>query len=309
MNVISGVAHTGDNIDIAYELLGPPDGEPLLLIMGMGSQLIEWPDAFCAKLVERGFAVARFDNRDVGRSTHFHSAGVPNPVRLFLTPAAVARYRVEDLAADAVGVIDALGWASAHVVGVSMGGIIAQVVAITAPGRTRTLTVISSTPWWRIGRQKLRTVARAALVYRRRVRRREDAAQRAVDMARILASPGYHFDAAMCREIGGRAYDRDPDVNGVQRQNAAVIASPDRRPQLAGVRSPTLVVHGDADVMIRPEGGRAIAAAVPDARLVTYPGMNHDLPRELWAPIVEEITQLAGVGTAVNKTPRSDLPT
>jgi len=280
-------------IEIAYDMLGPDDGEPLLLIMGMGSQLIEWPTGFCQALVDRGFQLVRFDNRDSGASTHLTEQGVPNPLRMFACPESVAPYRLSDMAADAVRVLDDVGWPSAHVVGVSMGGIVAQAMAINHPDRLRSLTAISSTPWWRLGRQPLRTTLRAALIYKRAVNGVEQAAQRAVDMARILASPAFPFEEADARETGRLAYERDPDETGLERQNAAVIAGPDLRAGLAKVRLPTLVIHGSADVMIRPAGGKAIAQAVRGARWVTYLGMNHDLPRALWPSIADKISQLA----------------
>lgn len=291
----AGISRRG-GMEICYEKIGPPRAEPLLLITGMGSQLIEWPDEYCAELIARGFSVVRFDNRDAGHSTHF--SGVPSPIRLLAAARSVAPYRLVHMARDAVAVLDAVGWRSAHVVGVSMGGIIAQLMAIVHPRRVRSLTAISSTPWWRIGRQRLTTTGRAALAYVRRARDREEAGERAVGMGAILASPGYPFDENDAREVGRRAFDRDPDPTGVQRQNAAVLAASDLRPGLRRLRLPTLVVHGDADVMIRPPGGRAIAESVPGARLVIYPGLNHDLPRPLWSPIADEIARLACRGAA-----------
>jgi pimeloyl-ACP methyl ester carboxylesterase len=282
-----------DDVQIAYDVGGLAGGRPLLLIIGMGSQLIEWPAGFCAALAERGFCYARFDNRDSGLSTHFTDRGVPDPVRLLLRPSSVAAYRLTDMAGDALAVLDSLGWTSADVVGLSMGGIVAQTLAIEHPDRVRSLTLISSTPWWRIGTQRLWTTIRAAVIYKRRCRDPERAGQRALDMARIMASPGYPLEADALREMGRLAYLRDRDVTGTERQNAAVLANPDLRPRLAGLRMPTLVIHGDADVMIRPSGGRAIAAAVPGARWVQYSGLNHDLPRPLWPSIADHIQELS----------------
>lgn len=288
---ISWAGH--DGVQIAYDVGGFAGGRPLLLIIGMGSQLIEWPAGFCAELANRGFSYARFDNRDSGRSTHFTHLGVPDPIRLLLRPTAVAAYRLTDMARDAVAVLDAVGWASADVVGVSMGGIVAQMLAIEHPSRVRSLTLVSSTPWWRVGMQRLWTTMRAAVIYKRRCHDADQAAQRAVDMARIMASPGYPFEMDALRELGRQTYLRDRDLTGTERQNAAVLAAPDLRPALAGLRMPTLVIHGDADVMIRPAGGRAIAAAVPGARWVQYSGLNHDLPRALWPSIADHIEELS----------------
>ena len=282
-----------DDVDVAYERIGTGDGEPVLLIMGLGMQMIGWPDDFCADLVGRGFTVARFDNRDTGLSTHFHQAGSPSMLRLFTQPGAAAAYRLTDMADDAVAVLDALGWASAHVVGASMGGMVAQTLAIRHPARLRSLTSIMSTPSPRIGRPRLTALAALS---GREVGGREAAAQRMVDTFRIIGSPGFEFDEPWLREIGRRAYDRSHDPAGVRRQLAAIQASGDRRRLLAGVRVPTLVLHGEADPLVRPAGGRATAAAVPGARLVTYRGMGHSLPRELWSTMIDEIQRLAGVG-------------
>jgi pimeloyl-ACP methyl ester carboxylesterase len=278
-----------DGVDIRYERLSGDGARPLLLIMGLGMQMIFWPDELCADLARRGFTVARFDNRDAGLSTHFHSAGAPTLLRILTRPSASAAYRLDDMAADAVAVLDALGWDSAHVVGASMGGMIAQALAIRYPARVRSLTSIMSTPSPRIGRP---TPAALAALMNRRVADREAAAERMVRVFRVIGSPGYPLDADWLREIGRRAYDRSHDPAGTYRQLAAISASGDRRTGLAQVRVPTLVLHGDADPLVRPSGGRATAAAVPGARLVTYPGMGHNLPAELWPAIVEEIDRI-----------------
>jgi pimeloyl-ACP methyl ester carboxylesterase len=297
---VADVARNG-RVDLAYEVLGAANGNPLLLIMGMGSQLIEWPDDFCVELLSRGFAVARFDNRDSGRSTHFSAFGVPNPLSVLLRRPSAIPYRLVDMAQDAAAVLDQAGWRSAHVVGISMGGMIAQQLAICHPDRVRALTVISSTPWWRIGRQHAATTARAALAYWHPAHNRRQAGDRAVRMARLLASPGYPFDEEAARRLGEHAYDRDHDFSAIQRQNAAVIASSDLRPGLRTLPVPTLVLHGTADEVIRPAGGRAVADAVPQARLLLFPGMNHDLPRPLWPMIADEIAS-----HAKRRTTRSD---
>jgi pimeloyl-ACP methyl ester carboxylesterase len=279
------------NVQIAYEVIG--SGEPLLLIMGLGMQMIAWPDEFCAGLVARGFAVARFDNRDVGQSTHFTRYGAPSLLQILTRPTLVAPYRLEDMADDAVAVLDALGWERAHIVGASLGGMIAQTLAIRHSARVRTLTSIMSTPSKRVGRPALSVLAALGP---RRVTSREAAGQRAVDVFRIIGSPGYPMDEALLREMGERSYDRAQEPTGPQRQLAAIHAARDRRPGLAAVRVPTLVLHGAADRLVRPSGGRATAAAVPGARLVIYPGMGHDLPRPLWPSFIDEIGTLATVG-------------
>jgi pimeloyl-ACP methyl ester carboxylesterase len=287
----TGVAHNGD-VELSYEVLGPLDREPLLLVMGLGMQRISWPDDFCDGLIERGFTVVRFDNRDSGESTHFTAAGRPSTLALFTRPEAVAPYRLDDMADDAVAVLDAVGWPSAHVVGASMGGMIAQALAIRHPQRVRTLTSIMSTPSPRIGRAKMK----AALKLGRGgdIRTVEAAAERMVDVFRTIGSPGFPLDEVWLRDTGRRAYQRGhSDAGAVPRQLAAINASGDRQIGLSQVRVPTLVIHGESDPLVQPAGGRATAAAVRGARLVTYKGMGHDFPRELWPAIQDEIAKLA----------------
>jgi pimeloyl-ACP methyl ester carboxylesterase len=287
-------AARNEDIVLAYETFGPPGGEPLLLISGTGAQMLIWPEGFCTALVDRGFRVARFDNRDTGLSTHLTRASAPGWLTAMLRPSA-APYRLHDMADDAVAVMDALGWPDAHLVGASLGGMIAQALAIRHPGRVRTLTSIMSTPSARIATMPtlaaIRALARAAGTP---VTSPDQAADRAVALKRIIGSPGYPLDEDMVRDIAARSFQRHPDAEQAerddQRQRAAVIASGDRRPALAGLRIPTLVIHGEQDPVIRPRGGRATARAIPGARLVTYPGMGHDLPAALWPSIVAEIT-------------------
>jgi pimeloyl-ACP methyl ester carboxylesterase len=189
-----------------------------------------------------------------------------------------------------VAVLDALGWASAHVVGVSLGGMIAQTVAGLYPERVRTLTSLSSTPSPRIGRPHPRTFP-ALLV--RPAANRDSAARELVSIFRIIGSPGYPMDENWLREAGRRSFDRGHDPNGVRRQLAAIVSSADRRPLLRRLRMPALVVHGEADLLVRPDGGRATARAIPGAKLIEFPGMGHDLPAELQPVIADEIAQLA----------------
>jgi pimeloyl-ACP methyl ester carboxylesterase len=285
----TAMAHNGD-VRLAYEVLGPPDGEPLLLIMGLGMQMIAWPDDFCNALIDRGFTVARFDNRDSGASTHFIAAGRPSLLRILTRATAVAAYRLDDMAGDAAAVLDALGWDSAHVVGASMGGMIAQTLAIRHPARVRSLTSMMSTPSPRVGRPRMKVFVN---LRHRHVTTAEQAGQRIVDVFRRIGSPAYPLDEQWLREAGKRGYERGHDDASVPRQLAAIRASGDRRPGLASVRVPTLVLHGDADPLVRPAGGRATAAAVPGARLIVFAGMGHDLPRELWPLMLDEIAKLA----------------
>ncbi|MEV0232534.1 alpha/beta hydrolase [Nonomuraea sp. NPDC050786] len=271
-----------NGIDIAYESFGPPEGRPLLLIMGLGAQLIHWDEGLCALLAEQGHHVVRFDNRDAGLSTHFHDQGAP-------VLGAPSSYLLDDLADDAAGLMDALGWPAAHVVGASMGGMIAQALAIRHPERVLTLTSIMSTPGPSVAPP---TEAALAALMARPPADREAVLAQAVRTWSVLGSPGFELDHERIRELAGLAYDRCFDPDGTARQLAAIMASPDRTELLAGVRVPTLVLHGEADQLIPVAAGHATAAAVPGARLVTYPGMGHDLPRPLWPSIVAEITKL-----------------
>ncbi|MEV4635940.1 alpha/beta hydrolase [Actinoplanes sp. NPDC049548] len=286
-------ARNGD-VSIAYEVFGPPQGRPLLLISATEAQMVMYPRELCEALVAAGFQVVRFDNRDSGLSTHLVGRPAPAPIVAALRPRS-APYLLTDMAADAVAVLDAMGWESAHVVGSSMGGMIAQTVAIAYPARVRSLTSISSTPSVRVGtRPPLRVLRAMTKLLAQPVRSAEEAAEREVAIYRLMGSPGYPLDEAMVREIGREAYERHPaDPVSGRRQRAAIAASGDRRAALAELRMPALVIHGDEDVMMRPEAGRATAAAIPGARLVTYPGMGHDLPRTLWPPVVEELRKLA----------------
>ena len=288
--------HAARNQDvvIAYETSGPPGGEPLLLISGTGAQMLIWPEDFCAALAARGFHVARFDNRDTGLSTHLTGTPAPGWLTTMLRPSA-APYRLQHMADDALAVMDALGWPDAHVMGASLGGMIAQELAIRHPGRVRTLTSIMSTPSARIATMPtiaaMRALARAAGTP---ATCPDQAAERAVALKKVIGSPGYPPDEPTVRDIARRSFQRHPGAEEDDlRQRAAVIASRDRRSTLAGLRVPALVIHGDHDPVIRPKGGRATAAAIPGARLISYPGMGHDLPRPLWPSILDEICILA----------------
>jgi pimeloyl-ACP methyl ester carboxylesterase len=282
-----GTARHGD-IEIAYEVEGPPGGEPLLLIMGLGLQMVFWPDDFRRLLVERGFRVARFDNRDVGASTHLTRLGMPSPL-VFVTRRWTG-YRLTDMADDAVAVLDDLGWDSAHAVGVSLGGMIAQTLACRHPDRVRSLTSLSSTPATHLGRPHPRALALLATLP---ARSREGSARLLTHVFRVIGSPGYPRDEGWIAEAARRSFDRGHDPDGVRRQLAAILAAPDRRPLLHRLRMPVLVVHGEADSLIRVAGGRATAAVIPGAKLVVYPGMGHDLPASLQPAIVQEIVEVS----------------
>lgn len=277
-------------VELDHELLGG-SGEPLLLVMGIG-QMLQWPSGFCAALIARGFRVARFDNRDAGRSTHLHHLGAPSSLALTLRPGATVPYSLEDMADDAVAVLDDLGLDRAHLVGVAQGGMIAQKLAVRHPQRVRTLTSISSSPSTRIGRPTFATMLAVLKVARRRAETRDQYVQHLLDLLPISASPAYPPDLDWLREVGAACFDRGHDQAGLQRQSAAFLAAGDRRAELRAVAAQTLVIHGEADRLIRPAGGRATAEAIPGAALLTFPGMGSDLPRELWDQITDAIAHL-----------------
>jgi pimeloyl-ACP methyl ester carboxylesterase len=284
-------------IELEYETFGPPAGRPLLLISGMVAQLTMYPVAFCRALVEAGFQVIRFDNRDVGRSTHLDGVPAPSLLRGLLRPSS-SPYTLADMADDAVAVLDAAGWSSAHVLGTSMGGCIAQLVAISHPQRVRSLISVSSTPAPQLGGMpKPPLMRRMSRIVKTAETGPGQAEDLAVEMFRLVGSPGYPFDETGVRETARLSYERSPATReGNLRQRAASASSRDRRAALSRLRVPVLVLHGDRDPMMNPKAARATAAAVPGARLVMYPGMGHDLPAALWPAMIAEILRTTGEG-------------
>jgi pimeloyl-ACP methyl ester carboxylesterase len=290
-----------NGIEIAYQEIGAPDADPLLLIMGLGTQMLGWDEDFCAILAERGFRVIRFDNRDIGRSTLFESAGVPRPADLMIGRRSTAPYLLSDMAADTTGLMDHLGIESAHLVGASMGGMIAQTVAIESPTRVRSLVSMLSTTGNRlVGRPELKTLG---TLMARPAPGRDNAIAQALETFRIIGSPGYPLDEQRLREIVGASYDRGHSRAGVLRQLHAITASGDRTRELRKLRLPAAVIHGDSDPLISPSGGRATARAIPNARLRMFPGMGHNLPRELWENFVEEIAATVDPAAVGEKQP------
>jgi pimeloyl-ACP methyl ester carboxylesterase len=277
-------------IEIAYETFGAPDDPPLLLIMGLGTQMLGWPDEFCHLLEARGLYVIRFDNRDIGLSTHLHDAPAPDVMAAVAGDTRSASYTLTDMAADAAGLLDALALTSAHVVGASLGGMVAQTLAIEHPRRVRSLTSIMSTTGDR--RVGAPTEAGAAALMAPPARDRDGAIERALSSARAIGSPGFPLDEEAVRDRASRSFDRAFDPPGVARQLVGVLASPDRSPQLHELSVPTLVIHGADDALIGVSGGRATAAAIAGAELVIIEGMGHDLPRALWPELAGHIGDL-----------------
>lgn len=283
------VIDVGRGIRLCYDQIGDSTDPPVVLIAGLGQQLHSWPQDFAKGLAERGYHVIRFDNRDVGRSTHMR---FPAP-KLWAIPRGgndARQYNLGDLARDTVGLLDALGYRDAHLVGISMGGMIAQTVAAHYPGRVRTLTsLMSTTGAPRIGRPALSTWWRLATMGS--PRSRDEAIAATVRIFRHIGSHGFPFDEQWIRQRAGMDWDRDPTSDGVARQLAGIFASGDRTRQLSQIGVPTLVIHGDRDVMVHPTGGEATAKAIPTARLETIRGMGHDLPRPAWPLLLDLITE------------------
>jgi pimeloyl-ACP methyl ester carboxylesterase len=278
-------------LELEVEERGPADGPPLLLIMGIGAQLIHWPDPFVERLAGRGLRVIRFDNRDVGRSSKLDHLGAP-PLGwlvfrgLLGLPVGDVPYRLEDMAGDAAALLDALGHPSAHVVGISMGGMIAQSLAIAQPARVRSLTSLMSSPG---GRWVGRYGAIKALLGKA-PRTPEEAVAFGLRLARALSGPGFPVDEAMIRELSRRSFERGGrDPRAFARQLGAIAAAGPRAEALGQLRAPTLVIHGADDPLVPLAAGRATAAAVPGARLVVVPGLGHSLPAGSWPILVDEI--------------------
>jgi pimeloyl-ACP methyl ester carboxylesterase len=281
-------------VELCYEPFGDPDDPPLLLVMGLGTQMIGWHEDFCRLLASRGFHVIRFDNRDIGRSTHV-AAPPPTRRQLVTRDRRAAAYTLEDMAGDAAGLIRALGHDAAHVVGVSMGGMIAQVLAGRHPERVLSLaSIMSSTGARWTGQPALRVLP---FFVRRRPATRAEAVERTLALFRIVGSPDFDRDEARLRAMSELAFERGPDdAAGTGRQLAAIFASGDRRSSLARITAPTVVIHGTKDRMVAPSGGRATAAAIPGARLELIAGMGHDLPRAVWPRVVDLIVDNARRG-------------
>ncbi len=279
-------------IQIEYETFGDRDARPLLLTMGLGAQLVLWDEAFCEALANRGHFVIRYDNRDVGLSTKFEEKGVPDLMSIMRNPDAAPAppYTLDDMADDAAGLLDALGIESAHVCGASMGGMVVQTLALRHRDRVRSMTSIMSTT----GNKDLPPAdpAVAARLMMKPASSREEAIERMAETFKVIGSPGFDFDEAGVRERAARSYDRCFLPSGQVRQLAAILAHPNRVPELRRLDLPTLVVHGEADPLVPVEGGKDTAASIPGAELMTVPGMGHDLPKAIHAELADRITAL-----------------
>jgi len=280
------IVDVGRGISLCVETVGDPAGEPLLLVSGLNMQMLAWPLELCRQLAARGLYVIRFDNRDVGRSTHVR-VKPPTPLQLATRRFSARQYALGAMALDAAGLLDALGLASAHVAGRSMGGMIAQTLAARQPDRVRSLTsIMSMTGARRSGRPALSTWR---MMLAPPAKERERSIEKAVALWRHIGSHGFPFDEAAVRADAGAAWDRGHDPAGAARQLAAIVKSGDRTRELAAISAPTLVIHGDRDMMVHPSGGLATANAIPGARHETIAGMGHDLPVGAWPRLVELI--------------------
>jgi len=279
------------DVELCYEPFGEPDRPTVLLVMGLGTQMIGWHADFCANLADRGFYVIRYDNRDVGHSTHLSDRPAPKPREIITRRIKRPAYLLKDMADDGIGLLDELGIDSAHVVGASMGGMIAQTMAAHHSERVRSLVSIMSSTGSRWSGQP---APRILPVFLQKPASGRDAyVERIVKLFKLIGSPGFERDDGELRELAGVSWDRGIDPAGFARQLGAVIASGHRAADLKRIRVPTLVIHGKSDRLIRPSGGRATARAIPNARLELIEGMGHDLPRGVWPRILDGIEQNA----------------
>lgn len=285
-----------NGIEIEYEAFGDPKAAPLLLVMGLGAQMLSWDEDFCTRLAARGFYVIRYDNRDSGLSTKMDSAGEADILGAFGGNPRPA-YTLEDLADDAVGLLDALEIKAAHIVGASMGGFVSQLIAINHPGRVLTLTSIMSGPG---GRDAVPPEPEgAAILVKLPPDTREGQIEHGLWIRKVLHGPADAFDEAAETRRVVRAHDRSYYPAGTGRQLVAILASYSRVEKLGHVKVPTLVIHGTGDVLVPVENGRRVAAAVPGARLIEFEGMGHNLPERVWDEVFDAIEELAREASAV----------
>jgi pimeloyl-ACP methyl ester carboxylesterase len=284
-----------NGIDICYEIFGDTGAEPMLLIMGLGAQMVLWDDPFCEQLAARGFRVIRFDNRDIGQSSKLSGGKRLTPMELlklrFLKIPVAAPYRLRDMAEDTIGLMDALGIKSAHLVGASMGGMIAQEIAILFPQRVRSLTSIMSTT----GNPRIPppTRAAAALLMAPPPTTKDEYLTRFAQTWKMLRVGSFPEDEATDRARGERCFERGLSPAGVGRQLRAILASGSRKERLHMVKAPTLVIHGTVDPLVHPAGGKDTAASIPGAKLLMIEGMGHAIPIPMWPEIIGAIDKHA----------------
>jgi pimeloyl-ACP methyl ester carboxylesterase len=280
----------GRGITLCYETFGERSDPAALLIMGLGTQMLGWHEDFCNELAARGLYVVRFDNRDIGHSTHLQGRP-PSRGELLWRSSRAARYTLGDMADDAAGLLAELDLAPAHVIGASMGGMIAQTLAARHPQAVRSLvSIMSNTGSMRSGQPSLRVYP---IFLRRPSRGREASIAHMERLFAVIGSSGLPRDVQDMRVIATESYDRDHDPEGPGRQLAAIIADGDRTAEIARITAPTLVIHGTSDPLVAPSGGRATARAIPGAELMMIEGMGHDLPRAAWPQLIDGIASLA----------------
>jgi pimeloyl-ACP methyl ester carboxylesterase len=280
-----------NGIDIEYDTFGRPADPAMLLIMGLGGQLIVWDDEFCSRLAGQGFRVVRFDNRDVGLSSKIEGGPAPDVMAVVQGDRSSVPYSLEDMAADTIGLLDSLGIEKAHIVGVSMGGMIAQVVAIDHPHRVLSLaSIMSTTGDPSVGAP---TPEAMAVLMTPPPQERDEVIAAEVETTKAIGSPGFPFDEERTRQRAAAKYDRSFYPAGVARQVAAVVSARDRTERLSTLGVPTVVIHGTADPLITPSGGEATAKAIPGAELIMVEGMGHELPRGAWPTVIEAVVSNA----------------
>ena len=289
-----GQKHSSDDLEIYFEDMGNPGDPPILLVMGLGAQLLLWRNGFCEKLVDQGYRVIRYDNRDVGLSSKLHGrraggALVPNLVRSYLGRPSPSVYTLEDMADDAAALLDHLGLDRAHVVGASMGGMIAQIFAARHSRRTNALGIIFSSNNSALLPPPAPRALLSLITGPSPNAPREVIIENSIRVGKIIGSPGYPVSEEKARADAIEAYERAHYPQGIARHFGAVLGSGSLKRYDRQISAPTVVIHGRADKLMRPSGGRSIASAIPNARLVLFDGMAHDLPEALWDDIVGEL--------------------
>jgi pimeloyl-ACP methyl ester carboxylesterase len=277
-------------IDITYQCFGEPDVPPVLLIMGAGAPMISWPDGFCSELEKRNLQIIRFDNRDSGLTTHFDNAPIPNFQAVMTGDFSSVSYTLSDIAADTIGLIDFFGFDKVHLVGASMGGMIAQTIAIEYPSRVKSLTsIMSTTGNSSVGQPDFSILSKLG---RPPYDNREEYIQWRIKLLIAIGSSFYPIDEEYAAMNAGLSWDRDHDPFAMVRQTVAVLKSGDRTSLLKKLNIPTLILHGKEDKMINVSGGIATAEAIPNAKIVLFENMGHGLPQPLWIEFADLISEL-----------------